>query len=381
MISICDNSQCTGCALCENVCPKKAIKMIYNKEGFIYPNIDNEECIDCGICKRKCPVNNSLDYNFPVYAYKGKSLNDDLLYDSTSGAIFSELAEEIFQDKGVVVGAFLDECYLVKHVFIERSSDLYKIRGSKYIGSNLSGVYINIKKRLENNQRVLFSGTPCQIAALNSYIDDELKKLLVTVDFICHGVGSQIIFEKFIHQCEEKYNSRITNIKFRSKIHGYLHSSMMISFDNGKKFIKPSYKNGFGYPFSCGMINRLSCSNCKYACLGRQSDITLSDCINNLSKSEKKKGCSYVLVNSPKGKMLLQKCNLDLIEISIETVAKAQMHLNSPQRAHKNRNSIMNDIDKSYNHLYKLYLKPPKKNILKALKERFKYAKSQWFKS
>lgn len=380
MISVCEENKCMGCAVCANVCPTAAVSMSFDNEGFLHPIVSEDKCIGCGMCVRKCPANRSSDFHFPICAYKGRSKNKSLLLDSTSGAVFSELANTVLLNGGVVVGAYLDSDFRVKHIVLNSPLELHKIRGSKYLGSDLSGVYKTIKHSIKNKKTVLFSGTPCQIAGLYSFIDIDERNELITVDFICHGVGSQLIFDKFIKYSESKSQSKVIGVSFRSKIRGYNKSSMVIEYMNGKKSIYPSYRNGFGYPFSSGMINRLSCSQCSFAQIGRVSDITLSDCIHDLGLFEKKYGCSYILVNTNKGNQLIDQCKINLKSVDISTVSQHQAHLKGAQPIHKYRSSVMSEIERDYEYLYKMYLHPPKRSILKSIKERVKYARSQWHK-
>lgn len=204
-----------------------------------------------------------------------------------------------------------------------------------------------------------------------------VHELLITCDFVCHGVGSQAIFEKFIHYYEALSNAETKKILFRSKHRGYLNSSFVIEYRNGKKTIMPSYKNGFGYAFSCGMINRLSCAQCQFASLDRVSDITLCDCIHGLNLYEKRYGCSNVLVNTEQGLNYIDQAELVLNEISVLSVVQKQSHLSSPQPVHAWREAVMRDINESYEKIYYSYLQPPKRNIYKSIKERIKYARTK----
>lgn len=379
MVLICKENDCTGCAACENACKQKAIKMVYNAEGFLHPDISNDKCIECKACITVCPVVNykSTDKRYPINAYKGNSKNIDLLKFSTSGGIFSEIASIIFSENGVVFGAILDEDLHVKHIVAENMNDLTDLRGSKYIGSNLTGIYNDVISRLKRGQKVLFSGTPCQVAGLYRILGG-VHNQLITCDFVCHGVGSQIIFEKYIHYNELLHKAQAKKIYFRSKQRGYLNSSMVIEYDNGEQTISPSYRNGFGYAFSRGMINRKACSHCLYASPERLSDITLCDCIHGLEPFEKKNGCSYILVNSELGRECILKANLNLLEIEISKVMQMQPHLSTPQKMNIQRDAIMRDLSKSYDLLYHQYLMPPRRNLFKSIKERIKHAKSKW---
>lgn len=171
MIMICKERNCTGCFACENICTHNAIKMIYSTEGFLYPVISNDLCVECGACRKVCPVvNNRIVLNTPIKAYKGSSKDVELLKESTSGAVFSELAKVVLAENGAVFGAVMTDSLQVKHVVAESMTDIADFRGSKYIGSNLSGIYKEVLLRLQKGQKVLFSGTPCQVAALYGFL-------------------------------------------------------------------------------------------------------------------------------------------------------------------------------------------------------------------
>ena len=374
---ICEKNLCTGCCACENVCLRQAISMTIDERGFIFPNIDSDKCVDCGLCKSVCPILSKIQLHTPIVAYRG-SIDGVYLHNSTSGGVFPALAKQVIDNNGCVVGAFLNESFEVKHIIINKLEDIKLLQGSKYVGSNLSEIYKRIKEIINNDITVLFTGTPCQVAGLKNYLNlcnvGEKISNLFTCDFICHGVGSQKIFDKFLSYEQVINGSKIIDVKFRSKIKRYSNSCMVLSFADGSKKIYPSYRNAFGYAFSIGMINRLSCSKCKFAQINRVSDVTFADCIHGLSRKEKKDGCSYIIVNSIKGALEINKLRSNLDEISLESIVSVQPHLSRPQKAHNLREKIMNDIDKDFVYLYKNYLIPPKRNILKSLKERIRYA-------
>lgn len=376
-MNICNESDCFGCGACQNICPQNAIVMSYNNEGFLRPQI-KDSCVRCLKCKKVCPVLNVNDKRSkPIKAFKGFSNDLSVRADSTSGGIFSDLAYQIINADGSVYGACLDDNLNVRHVRVKDFADLRRLRGSKYIGSDTSDVYKNIKKDLFDGKVVLFSGTPCQISGLYSFIGKDRCENLFTCDFICHGVGSTRIFQEQIKYLEDKKNSKSSEIYFRSKVKGYKNSSFYVTFDNGDKYISKSYRNEFGYAFSRGMINRLSCSTCRFATENRLSDITLSDCLLNLNKDEQKNGCSFVMINTPKGETLIRGCNVTLNEVPLEQIVDMQPHLSRPQASHVCRESIMKNIDIPFTEKRKKYLKVPRRNIVKSLLSRVKNAIKQ----
>lgn len=376
-MNICSESDCFGCGACQNICPQNAIFVSYSKEGFLYPHI-KENCVHCLKCRKVCPAINGFEEKHkPIKVFKGFSNDLSVRKDSTSGGVFSELASQVIKENGVVYGAFLDSDLNVKHIGVESLDNLCKLRGSKYVGSDTSNVFRNVREALMNGRVVLFSGTPCQIEGLYLYLGKESRENLFTCDFICHGVGSMRIFQELIKHLEKKKNSKAQKVYFRSKVRGYRSSSFYVVFENGGRYISKSYRNEFGYAFSRGMINRLSCSKCKFATEYRLSDITLSDCLLDLNKDEKKNGCSFVMINTAKGERLISSCKVSVTRISLEQVINSQPHMSGPQPSHMNRENIMNDIDIPFTEKKKKYLKVPKKNFVRSIWYRVKNAIKQ----
>ena len=191
MINIIEKSKCTGCSACANICPKNCIEMIRDEEGFLYPQINFDICGECGICEKICPVAN-FEYikdDTDTIAYAVINKNNDIRKKSSSGGVFTLLAEQVLDNNGVVFGAAFDKNFLVKHISVENKEELDKLRGSKYLQSDVGDTYTIAKANLDNGRQVLYSGTPCQIAGLLSFLKKPYKNL-ITVDLICHGVPS-----------------------------------------------------------------------------------------------------------------------------------------------------------------------------------------------
>ena len=249
MISeIISKDKCTGCELCANVCNHNAIKMVSDDMGFYYPNI-NEACIECNLCKIKCDerlikTNNYLEPE----TYAAWSKDKDIRYNSTSGGLFSELANEIIRMGGCVVGAQYNEDNLVEHVLVENLIGIEKIRQSKYIQSRSGNIYQIVKKMLNENRYVAFCGTPCQVAALNSYLGHKSFEKLITIDFICRGVNSPKAFKAWLNEIENSNNSKVVKVWFKYKEGGWKTSPKRtrLDFKNGNFKIKDGwaiYKN------------------------------------------------------------------------------------------------------------------------------------------
>ena len=195
-ISKLNKNNCTGCRMCEQICPVNAIKMIENKEGFIEPVIDKTKCINCGLCSKRCPQLNEIkreDYKMEVYAAKNKNIEEQK--SSSSGGVFSVLANYVLENNGIVFGCAFNDNLIAEHIGIEDKNELYKLRGSKYVQSNTKNTFKDVKENLENSRMVLYSGTPCQIAGLKQFLGKEYDNLY-TVDLVCHGVPSPKLFKK-----------------------------------------------------------------------------------------------------------------------------------------------------------------------------------------
>ena len=275
-------NECIGCTACFHSCPKGAIKMQKNAEGFWCANINDEDCIRCGMCFNICPVQQGIGENMTEYkaAYACYSKNSDIQRASTSGGIFYSIASTVLKNGGVVYGVTMDETLAVRHILIQKETDLHKIQGSKYVQSNLGDIYADIKSRLENEEYVLFSGTGCQVAGLKNFLKKDYVKLL-TVDLICHGIPSAGLFEDYTKYLSEKYRGKILSYKFRQKNQEEAQSyDTKIKFQKGEGALEKTI-SGDDDPFTINYLQNAlqnrECYKCKFASLKRTADITLGD--------------------------------------------------------------------------------------------------------
>ena len=306
---ICEHNKCTGCAACVNVCPKKCISMQVSDLGFDYPVIDNSKCIDCKICLKTCPVRNEyVDDKKNPKTYAAFNKNDEIRKLSSSGGIFSLLAEHIILNNGVVYGAVWDEHFVLKHSRIDAIVDVPKMRGSKYVQSKTDGIYDSVKKDLLDGKNVLFSGTPCQIGGLYAYLKGEKYDNLFTQDLICHGVCSPKIWEKYIQYREKIADSNVKSVSFRDKRTGWKRFSVTFQYRNSTEYSSPLTKDYFMRGFLNHLYLRKSCTQCAFKDLHRQADITLADfwgVENYLSECNDDKGITAIMIHSRKGERLL----------------------------------------------------------------------------
>lgn len=322
MISITSKEMCCGCAACEQRCPKSCIVMREDEEGFLYPQTDMSKCIDCGLCEKVCPVLNQSEKRKPLYVYATKNKNPQIRLHSSSGGVFTHIAEQIIQNNGVVFGARFDENWAVKHDYTETLEGLAAMRGSKYVQSRIGSTYQQAKDFLEAGRLVLFSGTPCQIRGLKLFLAKEYDNLL-TVDLICHGVPSPEIWRQYLHEIiatgggrhtnsELRTTSQITGINFRDKTTGWQHFSMRITLRRKTGSGLPEtadisrihYKDPFFYCFLSHVMERYSCYACPAKELKSGSDITLGDFWGFRGTKDfpdDNNGISLLLINTDQG--------------------------------------------------------------------------------
>lgn len=320
-------NNCTGCYACENICPKNCIDMKVDKEGFRYPNVDEEVCIKCEKCLNVCPILNQKTIVNNPKAYASYNKDERIRRESSSGGIFTLLSEKVIQNNGVVFGAKFDDNFDVVHRYTQDIKGLKSFRGSKYVQSKIGQAYNQVKNFLKNNRLVLFSGTPCQIAGLKSFLGKDYSNL-ICIDIICHGVPSPLAWDKY--KSEISRGKNITSINFRDKTYGWKTYSFRIDFDDNTSFLEKGADNKYIRGFIGDIYLRPSCHNCKFKTLNRQSDITLADFwgIENIdSKMDDGKGTSLVMVNSKKGNHILKEIEDFIVfkEVDLNNAIKYNM--------------------------------------------------------
>ncbi len=371
MLEIIDKSNCCGCHACYNACPQNAITMKKNKLGFRYPAIDKEKCIDCGLCKKVCPVLNKKKINNKPIAYACINRNDNIRKESSSGGIFTLIAERILDLNGVVFGAQFDECLNVSHSYIENKEELYKIRKSKYVQSNIKDTYKIAKKFLDDDRFVLFTGTPCQVEGLYSYLRKDYNKLY-TQDIICHGVPAPEIWQKYKEDLEKQKHIKIVNMNFRDKSNGWMSYFLRYTDSAGKEYYEPSSKSRYMKLFLKNYILRDSCYNCAFKNENRISDITLADFwgVQNINKEMfDNKGTSLVIVNSEKGNELFNSIKKDTnyVKTDLEEAIRYNPSMVKSSEKPYNRKKLLTEL-RNYNDfdsVIKKYI--PKENIFKRI--------------
>ena len=357
MKSICEQKKCTGCFACVNACPKQCIHMEENNEGFWYPVIDQDKCVDCGMCKKVCMVEAKADKSFEKKAYAMSNKDDEIRIKSSSGGVFTLLAEYIIAHGGVVYGAAFDDCYAVKHIRIQKESDIAKLRTSKYVQSRIGNCYKSIKDDLNNVIQVLFTGTPCQIAGLKGFLGKDYSSLWCQ-DIMCHGVPSPKLWKKYL---EELQPGKISNISFRDKTVSWSQFSVKIEGDK-ENICDVFYNNVYMKLFLADIALRDSCAHCNCKELNYFSDLTLAD-FWGLDKSYPEyddcKGVSLVIVNTHKGIELLDSISdkANMFEVDIDKSLAGNIPAITNTQHHKNRNKFFDNMENmSVDKLVKKYV-------------------------
>lgn len=337
MIQILDKQHCCGCAACVQRCPKHCISVQEDAEGFLYPKVDLSRCIDCGLCEKVCPELHAASARKPLATYAGKHKNDEIREGSSSGGVFTALAEKVIEAGGVVFGARFDANWETMHDYTETIAGLSAFRGSKYMQSRIGNSYTLAEQFLKSGRTVLFTGTPCQIAGLKLFLRKDYDQLL-TVDVICHGAPSPGVWRQYLQEEIARQRNRknanlpspisgsdvrVVDIAFRNKVPGWKKYSFALTLSatgkNGKDFSFcsriPFTENLFMQGFLADLYLRPSCYACPAKGGQSNSDLTLGDfwgIQHVMPQLDDDKGISVVLVNTEKGQTLLDQTKINV---------------------------------------------------------------------
>lgn len=355
-----EKKNCTGCFACATICPKVCIFMETDAEGFWYPKVDHAKCIDCGKCEDVCPlINRKVIENKPV-AYACINKNEQIRLESSSGGVFTLIAEQIISKGGVVFGAGFNNKFEVEHSYVESIEELSKFRGSKYVQSKIGEAYIQAKEFLNMGRTVLFTGTPCQIGGLKSYLGNSYDNLFC-LDMICHGVPSPKVWEKYILFREQKAGSQVKRIAFRRKDDGWKRFSVSFYFKNDTEYRQNLHQDLFMRAFLKDICLRPSCYDCQFKKLHRQSDITLADLWGIqylLPEMDDDKGTSLIFINSHAGQAMLNEIKDKILyqKVDINEAIKYNPSAIKSVKYNPNRDNFMNEIDQeSFDRLVEKY--------------------------
>lgn len=321
MITISDKSLCCGCTACMNVCPSQCIVMRRDREGFDYPVANPDRCVGCGLCERICPVLNPRDVSEPLSAYAARS--EEFLKGSSSGGVFPSLAGKVIADGGVVYGAVVNEDVTVGHADAEDMAAVERMRGSKYVQSDLYGTFEEIGYYLSEGRKVLFTGTPCQVAGLKAYLDKDYEGLL-TAECACHGVPSPGLWEKYVEAVGRKNGFKVRDVNFRDKSEGW--RKYVLAYKGGEREIKAGRdKDPYMLLFLQDMTLRPSCYRCPSRNGRSGADITMADLWDVKAVApamDDDRGVSLVLANTEKGLGALDLPGLELNSVEMDKAVR-----------------------------------------------------------
>lgn len=347
MREICTKEQCTGCTACESICVHNAINMRVDSVGFLYPEINANICIKCGMCDLVCPIFNEISQRKPVSSWVAKARDNAEQLTSTSGGIASVLSRYIIEDKkGVVYGCSSEDSNHVRHIRIDKIKDLHKLKGSKYVQSDITGIFRSVKRDLLDLRTVLFIGTPCQNAGLISYLRKDYDNLYC-VDFVCHGVPSQKMLSDHINDLGLDKNASTVAFRYKRKSRG---SKYMLTITD--KCGSILYKKPYGIDlymsgFILGLFYRESCYHCKYAVPYRVSDLTIGDYWDKTSQYSmlvnSDDGLSQMNINTEKGKRLINEISkeIECESIDLHKLLEHSHQLQEPMKRHVNNSLFM----------------------------------------
>lgn len=367
-----DFEKCTGCGACVQRCPKQCISWVQREFGFRYPQIDEESCVNCGLCEKVCPIDKALEAPAAQKAYAAVHKDAEVLAKSTSGGAFTAIADATFAQGGIVYGAAMLDDMQVKHIRTSGKNDFEGLRSSKYLQSDTGTTYQMVEQDLKQGKIVLYSGTPCQIDGLKNYLGKDYENLF-TADIVCHGVGSQAYFDKYMDFCREKYG-QIKALRFRSKeFAGWSCGGGVVVVASSHCLIKIPYRDFDNYYYAyflSGDIYRKSCYTCKYANTKRVGDFSLGDYwgVEALNLSLRtQNGCSLLLVNNQHAMRLLDEIeSLDREETTIEQAARCNKQLNEPSKLPDSREKRKKEFESlSAEDIQRIYLKTHRKTVVK----------------
>lgn len=375
MVEIKDKYMCSGCGACRDICSVNAIQLIADDEGFLYPEVDIHKCVECNACNQSCPVLNKQKVEKDISAYAVQTKDENVRVNSSSGGVFTEIAQYVLGIGGIVFGAAFDENFKVIHIGIDNADDLEKLRGSKYVQSEIGETFVQAKKYLDEDRVVLFTGTPCQIAGLYSFLKRDYDNLY-TQDIICHGVPSPLVWQKYIEYREKKAASKTQRTFFRHKKYGWKMFSVRFEFSNRTEYIQTLSEDLYMRSFLRNLSLRPSCYNCAFKERMRQSDLTLADFwrVDRVFPDfDDDKGTSLVIVNSEKGHQVLNALDnrIKLRETDFEEAIRYNSAMLRSAPPNTDREEFIRCVSKNgFESASKKYLALPLKTRIKRAMEK-----------
>lgn len=353
MIKLNSKDRCCGCYACYNSCQKHCIEMETDEEGFWYPLVKQDQCINCGLCERACPVlHPQIGINKPL-AYAAINNNEAIRYASSSGGVFSLIAEHVLNQGGAVYGAAFDETFDVCHQVVCSVDELAKLRGSKYVQSKIGNTYQSARDRLEQGTPVLFCGTPCQVNGLKSFLQKAYANL-ICMDFICHGVPSPLVWKKYVDIRCRSDGGTIQRITFRLKDQSWKLFAISFDYLNETAYRKDFTQDMFMRGFLSDLYLRPSCYNCSFKTENRVSDFTLADfwgIEKILPEMDDDRGTSLVVIHSEKGERIFRAINdrIRYKKVNLAEVLNYNRSMVTSVPINKKRKKFFNELHKCDN--------------------------------
>ena len=335
MLQITDKEMCCGCNACVQACPASCIKMVEDGEGFSYPKVDEGRCIDCGMCEKVCPVRNPYQPREAREVYAARSMNTLTRENSSSGGVFMELARWVLGQGGVVFGARFTKDWRVEHASAQTEEGVRAFCGSKYVESRVGETFKEARECLKQDRWVLFSGTSCQISALNHFLRKEYDKLL-TVEVVCHGVPSTKLWHAYLDYITGKHPEEIRDIRFRSKETGWKNFSFVC--DMGHRRTQETFRrNPYMRAFLSDSLLRPSCYSCACKMFATESDLALADYwgVWHLQpEADDDRGTGLVFVHTEKVRKVLEALpvKMDKVVMPIEKLREYNPAIGKPAR-------------------------------------------------
>ena len=355
MIQIKNKADCCGCNACGDVCAHQAITFKTDIEGFWYPEVDKDKCVDCLLCEKVCPIINiqelkKNDFDTPSHTYAAVHKSMKVRWDSTSGGAFSALADAMYAQNGYVSGAVYNEDFSVRNYVSNNQDDLSQLRSSKYLQSKAEGIFKEIQGLLRKGEKVLACGTPCQMAALRSFLRKDYENFVI-VDFICRGVNSPKVYRAYLDSLEKRYGSKVVYVKAKNKELGWRNLTRKVTFANGQSYYGVHMEDDFRRGYHTNVFCRPSCYDCKFKGFPRIADITIADYwgIEKVDKNlDNNIGTSMILLNSKKGELFFEKAKseLEYKETKFESIFKGNPALRkSIEPAKIDREAFFKDLN------------------------------------
>ena len=315
--------ECCGCTACANICPKNCIRMTADNEGFLYPYIQEENCVNCSLCEKVCPIlsEKMLVDNDKKQALAVVHQDQEILMNSSSGGLFTALANTVIAAGGCVFGAaFAADFGRTHHIMAENPEELAALRGSKYMQSDLDDCYPAVRKELSRNRWVLFTGTPCQVSGLKAFLGMDYDKL-ICIDVICHGTPSSMLWQRYLKNIEEMLGDKAAAVSFRDKTNGWREFGLKITGDNEEIYFSSLHKDSYLRMFLKNLCLRESCYHCRVKEKGIFSDITMGDLWGVervLPEIDSSRGVSLALIHTEKGTMLFERAEGGMHAFSVD---------------------------------------------------------------